>query len=44
MTVTTTGDLDAVKARQKAMWMAGDFGQIASFTKPTPRNSSSAAP
>lgn len=33
MTVTTTGDLDAVKARQKAMWMAGDFGQIAKFTQ-----------
>ena len=33
MTVTTIGDLDAVMARQKAMWMAGDFGQIAKFTQ-----------
>jgi SAM-dependent methyltransferase len=33
MTATTTLDLDAIKARQKAMWMMGDFGQIARFTE-----------
>jgi SAM-dependent methyltransferase len=33
MTATTTLDLDATKARQKAMWMMCDFGQIARFTE-----------
>jgi ubiquinone/menaquinone biosynthesis C-methylase UbiE len=33
MTATTTLDLQAIKARQKAMWTAGDFGQIAKFTQ-----------
>jgi SAM-dependent methyltransferase len=33
MTATTTLDLGAVKARQKAMWMMGDFGQVARFTE-----------
>jgi SAM-dependent methyltransferase len=33
MTAATTLDLATVKARQKAMWMAGDFGEIAKFTQ-----------
>ena len=33
MTATTTIDLDAVRARQKAVWSAGDFGQIARLTE-----------
>ncbi len=33
MTVTMTIDLAAIRARQKAAWTAGDFGQIAKFTQ-----------
>src|SRR5262245_39032696 len=31
---STTPDLDALKARLKATWMAGDFGQIAKYSEP----------
>lgn len=33
MTATMTLDLDAVRARQKAAWTAGDFGRIARLTE-----------
>jgi SAM-dependent methyltransferase len=33
MIATTTLDYDAIRARQKAAWTAGDFGQIAQFTQ-----------
>lgn len=33
MTATMTLDFDAVRARQKAAWTAGDFGQIARLTE-----------
>lgn len=33
MTATMTIDFDAVRARQKALWSAGDFGQIARLTE-----------
>ena len=29
---TSVPDLDQLKSRLKATWMAGDFGQIANFT------------
>jgi len=31
---TTIPNLEAVKARQKAMWESGDFGQIARSIEP----------
>ncbi len=30
---TTSSDLEALKARQKAAWMAGDFGQVAKYSE-----------
>jgi ubiquinone/menaquinone biosynthesis C-methylase UbiE len=33
MTAATTLDFDTLRARQKAAWSAGDFGQIARFTE-----------
>jgi SAM-dependent methyltransferase len=33
MIATTTLDYGAIRARQKAAWTAGDFGQIAQFTQ-----------
>ncbi|HEY2889103.1 MAG TPA: class I SAM-dependent methyltransferase [Dongiaceae bacterium] len=33
MIATTTLDYDAIRARQKVAWTAGDFGQIAQFTQ-----------
>ncbi len=33
MAATTTLDIEALKARQKAMWVMGDFGQVARFTE-----------
>jgi len=35
MTTLTGADLDALKARQKATWMAGDFGEVAKLTETT---------
>ena len=36
-------DINTIKAQMKAVWMAGDFGQIARSTGPPPKPSSSAA-
>ena len=32
--VTTTTDMDALKARMKATWMAGDYGTFATYMEP----------
>jgi 2-polyprenyl-3-methyl-5-hydroxy-6-metoxy-1,4-benzoquinol methylase len=31
---TTSSEFEALKARLKATWMAGDFGQIAQYSEP----------
>lgn len=33
--IDTTSEFDALKARLKATWIAGDFGQIAKYLEPT---------
>ena len=34
-TTQSTLDVQALKARQKATWESGDFGQIAKYTMPS---------
>jgi ubiquinone/menaquinone biosynthesis C-methylase UbiE len=34
ITMTTTPDMDAIKARMKATWMAGDYGTFAQYLEP----------
>jgi 2-polyprenyl-3-methyl-5-hydroxy-6-metoxy-1,4-benzoquinol methylase len=36
---TTSSEFEALKARLKATWMAGDFGQIAKYSEPTAEQS-----